>query len=106
MKMVLAVVQADDAPAIMDALVAAGHRVTRIATTGGWLRRENVTLLIGVTDRMVNHVLQVLQRKGRHRTTQLNLPLEVPWAENAEMTQIEVGGATVFVFDVEQFEQL
>src|SRR6266508_3457964 len=103
MKMVMAIVQADDAPAIIDALVTAGHRVTRIATTGGWLRRENVTLIIGVADRMVDHVLQVLRRTGRHRIVIADLPLDVPWAADLGAVEVELGGATVFVLNVERF---
>ncbi len=36
MKMVMAIVQADDVVAITETLVNAGYRVTRMATTGGW----------------------------------------------------------------------
>ena len=72
MKLIIAVIQADDATEVIDALTAAGHRVTRIATTGGWLRRENVTLLVGVLDRMADHVLRLLQRTGRRRTIRVD----------------------------------
>ena len=54
MKMILAIVQADDAGKTMSALVEKGHRVTRVATEGGWLRRENVTLLLGVLSALRN----------------------------------------------------
>ncbi|MCL5997134.1 MAG: cyclic-di-AMP receptor [Chloroflexi bacterium] len=103
--MVMAIVQADDAPVISESLVAAGYRVTRIATTGGWLRRENTTLLLGVDDERVNHVIRVLQGTARRRTTYISMPLLMPGVQNAEMTEVEIGGATVFVLDVEQFER-
>lgn len=106
MKMVMAIVQADDAVAIMDALVTAGYRVTRMATTGGWLRRENATLLVGLQDEQVNHVLRLLQRTGRQRTTYVDMPLEARTIQNPQVTEssVQVGGATVFVLDVERSE--
>ena len=104
MKMVMAIVHADDALAITDALVTAGYRVTRIATTGGWLRRENATLLLGVEDRQVNHVLRVLQQTGHHRTSYVSTPTDVPSFQEGPLIEVEVGGATVFVLNVERFE--
>jgi uncharacterized protein YaaQ len=105
MKMVMAIVQAVDVVTITDALTTAGYRVTRIATTGGWLRSENTTLLLGVEDRQVNHVLRVLQQTGRHRTSYVNMPTDIssPHQEIPPM-EVEVGGATIFVLDVERFE--
>ena len=67
MKMILAVVQADDAAKVTQSLIEAGHRVTRIATEGGWLRRENATLLLGVEDDKVQDVLTVLKNNARRR---------------------------------------
>ncbi len=104
MKMIMAIVQADDVVAITDALVTAGYRVTRIATTGGWLRRENTTLLLGVDDKQVNHALRVLQQTGRHRTAYVSMPGEMPRSQEGELLEVEVGGATVFVLDVERCE--
>ncbi len=106
MKMILAVVQADDATAVMQAMNQAGYRVTRIATQGGWLRRENVTLLIGVDDAQVNHVLDILRRTSQRRTTFINVTAEVAGMFSVQPLEVEVGGATVFVLDVERFERL
>ncbi len=100
MKLIVAIVQADDAAQIMEALVVAGHRVTRMATTGGWLRRENVTLLSGVTEREVNHVLQILKRTGCQRQAD-----GVDAARFGATHPLVIGRATVFVLDVERFEQ-
>jgi uncharacterized protein YaaQ len=106
MKMVLAIVQADDASKTMSALVEKGHRVTRIATEGGWLRRENVTLLLGVDDDKIEEVMGILKKTGRRRTSYISVPREVPGALNAQVIDVEVGGATVFVLNVERFEHM
>ncbi|MCW1968401.1 MAG: cyclic-di-AMP receptor [Anaerolineae bacterium] len=106
MKMILAIVQADDAGKAMSALVEKGHRVTRVATEGGWLRRENVTLLLGVEDDKVDEVMAILKKTGRRRTSYISVPREVPGALNAQVIDVEVGGATVFVLPVERFEHM
>jgi len=106
MKMILAVVQADDASKVTQALIEAGHRVTRIATQGAWLRRENATLLLGVQDEHVEDVLSILRQTARRRTSYISTPREAPGALNAQVIDIEVGGATVFVLNVEHFEQV
>ncbi len=106
MKMILAVVQADDANKTMQALTDAGYRVTRIATQGGWLRRENVTFLLGVPDESVDDVLSILKQTARRRTSFINVPRESPGTLSAQVIDVEVGGATVFVLNVERFETL
>jgi len=106
MKMIMAIVQADDASKVMQSLIEAGHRVTRIATEGGWLRRENTTLLMGVEEDKVEEVMALLKKTGRRRTSYISVPREVPGALNAQVIDVEVGGATVFVMNVERFEHL
>ena len=53
MKLVIAIVQDEDTPALTDALVAAEHRFTKVSTTGSFLRTGNTSLLIGVEDDQV-----------------------------------------------------
>ena len=60
MNLVLSVVQNEDAEPVTRALLAAGHRVTRINTAGGFLRRGNVTLLVGVDEAQVDEVLSII----------------------------------------------
>ncbi len=106
MKLVLAVIQADDLQAVTQALNAAGYRVTRIATQGGWLRRENATLLIGVEDAQVDDVLNILRRTAQRRTAWVNIASEAAGMFAAQPIEVEIGGATVFVLNVERFVQL
>jgi uncharacterized protein YaaQ len=75
MKLVIAIVWDVDAGPVVRRLVAEGYRVTRIASTGGFLRRGNVTLLIGVEPGQVERVIDLLRETcspaepGRHRAT-------------------------------------
>lgn len=106
MKMIMAIVQADDAHKVTQALNEAGYRVTRMATQGGWLRRENATLLVGVEDARVNDALRILHKTAQRRMAYVNVPSEAMGAYNPQPLEVEVGGATVFVLNVERFERL
>jgi uncharacterized protein YaaQ len=109
MKLIIAIVQDEDTPALTDALVAAGHRFTRVSTTGSFLRTGNTSLLIGVEDPDVPTVMSLLRRTCRRRT-QVAVPyspaLEPGLLYMPENFEVEVGGAIVFVIDVARFERL
>ena len=82
MKLVVAIVKDSDSLAVSDALIEHQFRVTRIASTGGFLRRGNVTLLIGVEAEQVPQVFPPLTEHtqepepGQHRATVFVLPAE------------------------------
>jgi uncharacterized protein YaaQ len=75
MKLVLAIIRGVDSSPVIDELVTQSFRVTRVASTGGFLRRGNVTLLVGVEDEQVQAVIDVLRDRcsppepGQHRAT-------------------------------------
>lgn len=109
MKLVLAVVQADDASACCDALAAAGFAVTRLAAVGGFLGRENTAILTGVDDARVDEAIDELRKHARARVEEL-APM-VGGAQTVDLlgtfaVEVEVGGATIFVLPVERFERL
>jgi uncharacterized protein YaaQ len=106
MKLVIAVVQDEDSEAAVQALTEREHRVTRLATTGGFLRRGNTTLMIGVDGAQVDDVVAVLRQKCRRRTVFTPLVSETPMMLPSSVVEVEVGGATVFVLDMERFEQV
>jgi uncharacterized protein YaaQ len=92
MKLIVAIVQGEDADDVIRAMLAAGHRLTRINTTGGFLRRGNATLLIGVEDHQIDEVIGLMQATTRRRTE--SAPIEKGIPEYA---------ATVFVLDASHF---
>jgi uncharacterized protein YaaQ len=92
MKLMVAIVQGEDADDVIRALLTAGHRLTRINTTGGFLRRGNATLLIGVEAHQVDEVIQLVQAACPQRTE--SSPLEKGFPEFA---------ANVFVLDASHF---
>lgn len=91
-KLIVAIVQGEDADDVIRAMLAAGHRLTRINTTGGFLRRGNATLLIGVDDHQIDEVVGIMQATTRRRTE--SAPLEKGIPEYA---------ATIFVLDATHF---
>ncbi len=109
MKLVIAVVHADDATSCSDALAEAGFACTRLTTSGGFLQKGNATLFTGVDDDRVDDVIDLLRHHARGRNEFMN-PTP-PLVEPAEFVvpfpvEVQVGGATVFVLDVARFEQL
>ncbi len=108
MKLIMSIVQSDDAGRLVDALTAAGYRATTISTTGGFLRQGNATIFVGTEDEKVDGALQLIQQNCQTRRQFIN-PLP-PVMEPGEMymptpVDVQLGGATVFVLDVSRFER-
>ena len=109
MKLVIAIVHAEDAGALVDALTDKEYRVTRLQSTGGFLKQSNASVLVGVEEPQVDDVLGVIRETCHARQQYIN-PMP-PIMEPGEFfmpypLEVEVGGATVFVLPVERFERL
>ena len=109
MKLVVAIVQGEDAGQTVEALGAAGLRVTRLASSGGFLQQGNATLLVGAEDDRVEQVVSLVRANCRRRNRYLT-PMP-PMVEPGEVllpfpVEVQVGGATVIVLDIAQFEKL
>ncbi|MBI5877130.1 MAG: cyclic-di-AMP receptor [Chloroflexi bacterium] len=109
MKLVVSIVNGDDEHDLTEALKKAGFQSTKISTTGGFLRAGNVTILIGVEDDKLTRVIDLI-RDNCHRRTQYVNPLP-PVMEPGELympnpVEVEVGGATIFVLNVEKAERV
>jgi uncharacterized protein YaaQ len=106
LRLIIAVVQDKDSVKLSDRLVKAGIRATKLASTGGFLRSGNSTFLIGVEKEKVDDVLDIIRQSCRSRE-QLVSPMS-PMGNQMESyvpypVSVQVGGATVFVVDVEKF---
>jgi uncharacterized protein YaaQ len=98
MKLVTVVAQQDDASALTEALRQADYRSTRLDTAGGFLRRGNATLLIGVEADQVADVFRIVQETCR--------PRSVASATGRPAESVDTGAATILVLDVARFERL
>jgi uncharacterized protein YaaQ len=108
-KLIVAIVQSDDAGPLVEALLEGDHRATRLQSSGGFLKQSNATVVVGVEDDQVDAVLGVVRTTCTSRTQVVN-PMP-PIMEPGEFfmpypLEVEVGGATVFVLPVERFERL
>ncbi len=107
-KLVIAIIHRDDAPGLVNALSKRGHSATVVSTTGGFLREGNSTALIGTSDANLSEVLRVVKTNAHARSQYVSpLPPVVEPGElyMAQPVEVEVGGAVVFVLDVERFER-
>ena len=69
MKLIVAVVRDADAGPILEGLTRAGFQATRINTVGGFLRRGNATILVGVEDEQVDPALNVMAQSAPPQST-------------------------------------
>ena len=91
MKLIVSIVNSDDADRLVSSLNKAGYKATTISTTGGFLRQGNATILTGIEDDQVPRVLQLV-KENCHTRTQFVNPLP-PVMEPGEMyipTPVEV----------------
>lgn len=104
MKLVICIVQDQDAGSLIDDLTKKEYRVTKLSSTGGFLKAGNTTLLIGVDDEEVPAVLDIVEEncKTRELTTSL-LTVTMPGDTYIPYPlEVKVGGATVFILNVDQ----
>ncbi|UPU38510.1 cyclic-di-AMP receptor [Erysipelothrix sp. Poltava] len=107
MKLVLLIVSNDDSSVVSNALNKENYQVTRLATTGGFLRAGNTTLIIGVDDDRVEGCLEIIGNECSKRTEVVPSTASYDIGRYASFpVEVQVGGATVFVMDVEQFHKL
>jgi uncharacterized protein YaaQ len=108
MKLILAVIQNEDEDALTEAMEMDGMSVTRIGSSGGFLRASNVTLMMAVENQQVERVLALLGKHCKRRTKHMH-----PWMPSMEARErflgaipVEVGGAAVFILSLEHMEKI
>lgn len=107
MKLVLAVVSSQDTNAVINHLLKAKFYVTKLATSGGFLKVGNTTLLVGVDDEKVGEVIKIIETHSKRRKEPVPLMTASEFAIfSSQVVEVPVGGATVFVLSVEQFKKL
>lgn len=108
MKLVIAITQDEDTANLVSKLTEEGFRVTKLASTGGFLKSGNTTLLIGVDDDKVEELVKAIEKVCRPREITTSAP-SMPMVEDTYMPypyNIKVGGATVFILDVDRYERI
>lgn len=106
MKLIIAIVNNDDAHFVNTSLTGAGFHITKISSTGGFLLSGNSTFLLGVDESRIDEALEIIKTHSKRRKQ--NVPLTAPGtlANNAALmntASVTVGGATAFIIDVEKY---
>lgn len=107
MKLVLAIVSNDDSGMVSSALTKESFSVTKLATTGGFLKKGNTTFIVGTEDEKVDQVISIIAGQSRRRTqlvpSTTTMDIGVYSAFPVEVT---IGGSTIFVLNVDRFEKV
>jgi len=109
MKLIIAIVQDEDASRLIGQLMNDGFGVTKLATTGGFLRAGNTTLLVGVDDDRFQPAMDIIEKVCKSRKQIAPSPASmvgVPGSYTPYPIEVVVGGATIFVLTVDQFIKL
>ena len=106
MKLAVAILNSDDANSVIAALTRAEFFVTKLSTTGGFLKAGNVTILVGLHDERLDEAFELISKHSHSRRHVIPSASEMGLGFYSSIpVQVTVGGATVFVLDVEQFKK-
>jgi uncharacterized protein YaaQ len=106
-QLVIATVSGAQAGALTDRLTHDGFQVTQVDSSGGILYEATVSLLIGLNQARLPRLLAHVRECCRTRRRFIPAHVEAPLLEiQPVLIEAEIGGATVYVLDVERFEQL
>ena len=109
MKLAITVIHDRDKAKISEALLRSGFKFTKLASTGGFLREGNITFLVGVEEERLDELVGVIRESCKTREQYANFippdagPIGVFMPSPVKVL---VGGAIIFVVDVERFERL
>ncbi len=109
MKMIVAIVQDEDLDKLIETLTEESISSTSLPSSGGFLREGNTTLLIGIDEDRVDEVIALIKQECKSRTKITATPITTGWIStvyNPQVIEVPVGGATIFVLDVEQFKKI
>ncbi|CAM11827.1 Conserved hypothetical protein [Candidatus Phytoplasma australiense] len=104
MKLIIAIVSSKDANKVETSLIENSFFTTKLATQGGFLKESNDTFILGVKEEKVQKALEIISKHSKKQTqiiprnilNQFSAYISLP-------TEVSIGGATVFILDVEQF---
>lgn len=106
MKLIFAIVNNDDSSVVASRLTAGGFSVTKLATTGGFLKAGNTTFIVGTSDEKVEDVISIIKEHSKKRTQIMPATASLtPGLFPSVPVEVSVGGATIFVLNVDQFEK-
>ncbi len=131
MKLIFAIVQDQDSNKVIKELSKNNFQITKLCSTGGFLKSGNTTLLVGTEDNRLDLAIELIKKNSRSRKQLIDssmLPYGMECAlpgyhndltpygpslstgiDDLEVSypiEVIVGGATIFVLNVERFAKL
>ena len=108
MKLILAIVNHDDSQRVIRGMTQNGFSVTKLATTGGFLMSGNTTIIAGVDESRLDEAIGIIRDMSHSRTQLVPVMtgMEIGGMFSTIPTEVTVGGATIFVLDVDRFEKV
>lgn len=105
MKLIIAIVNNDDAQFVNTGLTSEGFHITKVSSTGGFLMNGNSTFFVGVEDERVERALEIIRAHSKKRVKSIPSVMQAGQSNafGFANTNVSVGGATVFIIDVEKF---
>ena len=108
MKLIVAIVHHDDAGGVVDSLLQHAYRTTRLQSSGGFLKKSNATILVGVDDTAVDDVISIIRANCRSRS-QVDAPPPSSGSSSTSVMrprQVDLRAAIVFVVPIDQFDRV
>ena len=111
-KLLLAILQGDDYSEVVTDLNEHGFYVTILNSSGGFLKRRSVTIMVGLEAERVDDCIEILKKRAGRRIETVYNHIVMPAGHHRMAippvvpTEVEVGGVTVFVMDVCRHEHL
>lgn len=104
MKLILAIMSNEDANKVQENLNKENFFSTRLTTKGGFLKASNTTFIIGLKKEKVEQVLDILRKHSKTKTQLIPNNILNEMSIYAPLSsELTVGGATVFILDIEKF---
>lgn len=108
MKLVIGIINSDDVNELLAEITKASFQATKLSTSGGFLKMGNVTVLVGVEDEKVDEVVEIFRTCCSRRTQMI--PTTPPYLGegfvSAAPVEVTIGGATLFIIDVDKMIKL
>ena len=106
MKLITAIVSKKDSEEVCHALAEGGFYFTKMATSGGFLSSGNTTLLIGTEADKVDDAVKIIRANCSKRVEAVTNTMQLASRSITNLSEVVVGGATVYVTEVEKFEKM
>ncbi|MCL1793981.1 MAG: cyclic-di-AMP receptor [Oscillospiraceae bacterium] len=109
MKLILAIVHNDDSVLVSSSLTKAGFHVTKMASTGGFLMSGNTTFIMGINDDEVDGAIEIISKysKKRMQAVASDMAFATGNINSSNIpVEVQVGGGTIFVLNIERFERV